>query len=97
LYAAVRRPDRVHVNAFSLAGEEMTFEAEGHLARILQHENDHLDGVMFIDRLSDMARMDVRDEVEAFLTEFEQRREKGEIPSDAEITARIKELEAART
>ena len=97
LYAPVRRPDRVHVNAFTLAGEEMNFEASGHLARVLQHENDHLDGVMFIDRLSDMARREVFDDIDAFVTEFMQRREKHEIPSDDEIMARIKELEAART
>ena len=97
LYAPVRRPDRVHVNAFTLKGEELDFEAEGHFARILQHENDHLDGVMFIDRLETTLQMDLRGEVEEFLSEFAQRRERGEIPSDEEIAQRLKELEAART
>lgn len=97
LYAPVRRPDRIQVSAYTLSGEELNFEAEGHLGRILQHENDHLDGVLFIDRLSPMIRMEIRDEVEAFALEFMQRREQGEIPSDEAIQQRIAELEAART
>jgi peptide deformylase len=43
----------------TLAGEPVEFEAEGLLARIMQHECDHLDGTLFIDRLSEDARREV--------------------------------------
>ena len=48
----VLRPKKVKVKAFNLKGEEFTLEAEGLLARAICHENDHLDGVLFIDHLS---------------------------------------------
>jgi peptide deformylase len=41
---------------FDLHGEPVTIEGTEHLARILQHETDHLDGVLFVDRLDKAAR-----------------------------------------
>ena len=97
LYAPVVRPERVWINAYDLRGEEADYEASGRFARILQHETDHLDGTMFIDRLSPMIRAEMMPELESFLIEFEQRRAQGEIPSDAAITQRLEQLERART
>jgi peptide deformylase len=48
----VERPERVTVAYRDENGKERTLEAEGILARIVQHEIDHLNGVLFIDRLS---------------------------------------------
>jgi peptide deformylase len=48
----VERPARVTVVYQDESGAEHTLEAEGLLARIVQHELDHLNGVLFIDRLS---------------------------------------------
>jgi peptide deformylase len=48
----VERPERVTVAYQDENGKEHTLEAEGLLARIVQHELDHLNGVLFIDRLS---------------------------------------------
>ena len=50
LRAEVERHQQVQVEALTPAGEELTLEAEGLLARVLQHEIDHLNGVLFIDR-----------------------------------------------
>jgi peptide deformylase len=50
--ADVTRPDVLTVEAESLDGKTIRFEAEGLLARAIQHEIDHLDGVLFIDRIS---------------------------------------------
>jgi peptide deformylase len=49
----VRRPERVRVVGFDLDGDELEIEAEGLAARCLQHEIDHLDGVVFLDRVED--------------------------------------------
>lgn len=50
--AMVRRPSSVTVSALNLDGEERQTEASGLLAVCLQHEIDHLDGVLFIDHVS---------------------------------------------
>ena len=52
----VARPARVTVRGFDAEGEAVEVEAEDLLARALQHEIDHLDGVLFIDRLSPFKR-----------------------------------------
>ena len=52
----VTRPARVTVRGFDAEGEAIEVEADGLLARALQHEIDHLDGVLFIDRLSTFKR-----------------------------------------
>jgi peptide deformylase len=93
VFAPVRRPSTIHLTAFNLAGEEIRSEFQGLLARVIQHETDHLDGVMFIDRLSDTAEMAVRDELADFQRRFEQRRESGEIPADEKIRTRLELIE----
>lgn len=50
--ADINRPDRVRVKAKNLEGETLEIEAEGYLARILQHEIDHLNGIVFTDYVS---------------------------------------------
>ena len=45
----VRRPEKVRVKAQDLEGRKLTLEADGLLARVLQHEIDHLNGVLFTD------------------------------------------------
>lgn len=93
VFAPVRRPSTIHLTAFNLAGEEIRSEFQGLLARVIQHEIDHLDGVLFIDRLSDTAEMAVRDELADFQRRFEQRRESGEIPADEKIRTRLELIE----
>jgi peptide deformylase len=55
-YAEVERPDRVRVRFRDLDGKEREIEADGLLATCLQHEIDHLNGVLFIDHLSKLKR-----------------------------------------
>jgi peptide deformylase len=52
----VRRPYSVTIEGFTPEGDPMTVEAEELFARALQHEIDHLDGVLFIDRVSALKR-----------------------------------------
>ncbi|MDZ4133663.1 MAG: peptide deformylase [Dethiobacteria bacterium] len=49
-YGEVPRADKVIVKALNRDGKEIRLEAEGLLARILQHEMDHLDGILFTDK-----------------------------------------------
>jgi peptide deformylase len=50
------RPKEVHLKGYDLDGNEVSIEADELLARAFQHEMDHLDGVLFIERLDDDAR-----------------------------------------
>jgi peptide deformylase len=61
----VERPPLVRLRALDLDGQPVEFEAEGLLARALQHEVDHLDGILFIDRLDPEERQRVADELHA--------------------------------
>jgi peptide deformylase len=54
----VVRSAQVRVEGWDLEGNNLSLEADGLLARVCQHEIDHLDGVLFIDRLQPAARRD---------------------------------------
>ncbi|HEX9701151.1 MAG TPA: peptide deformylase [Acidobacteriota bacterium] len=56
LTLVVPRPQRVVISAQDLEGKPFSIEASGLLARCLHHEIDHLDGVLFIDRVSPLKR-----------------------------------------
>lgn len=53
LYGAVPRHDKVRVKAIDEDGHEVRIKAEGFLARILQHEIDHTNGICFVDHIKD--------------------------------------------
>lgn len=63
LYYDVVRPERVHIRALDIEGNELDIEADEFLARVCQHEIDHLDGVLFIDRLDQVDRLDAEREL----------------------------------
>ncbi len=56
VYAEVTRPSRVKVEATDLEGARYTWEGEGLAARAVQHEIDHLDGILFLDHLGPIKR-----------------------------------------
>ena len=53
VYHEVIRPSKVIVEAQDMNGKPFTLKASGLMARVIQHEYDHLDGVLFIDHLSE--------------------------------------------
>lgn len=53
----VERPRRIRVEYLDLDGTPLAIEAEGFLATVLQHELDHLAGVLYVDRIRDMTRL----------------------------------------
>jgi len=60
LYLKITRPKRVKVRAMDLDGNEFEMEADGLAARAIQHEYDHTQGTLFIDRVSPMTRTLIR-------------------------------------
>ena len=53
IYGKVPRYSKIRVKAMNLDGEEVRIKAEGFLARVLQHEIDHCNGLVFIDHIKD--------------------------------------------
>jgi peptide deformylase len=92
----VRRPERIVVDAWSLAGEPIRMDLDGLLARVVQHEFDHLEGRLFTDRLPEAAALEVRRDLETFREMFAGRQSRGELPGDAALVAELDRLEAAR-
>lgn len=60
VYGPVLRATKCRVQAYDLAGNPIDCHGEDMLARILQHETDHLDGILHIDRFGEAAKMSVR-------------------------------------
>lgn len=60
IFTKVRRHRECSVKATGLDGKEFTEQAEGLLARVFQHECDHLDGVLIIDRIGEVAKIAFR-------------------------------------
>ena len=69
LRAEVRRPESVKVRLLLLDGTLMEIETDGLLARALQHEIDHLNGVLFVDRLSSVAKLSAKRKLKQLLEE----------------------------
>ena len=65
VYADVVRKESVEVSALNGKGERIQFKAGGLLARAVQHEVDHLNGILFIDRMSREAKAEIQDELDA--------------------------------
>jgi peptide deformylase len=97
IFAPVRRSEKVVLAAYTLEGKEVAYELDGLFARAVQHESDHLDGVLFIDRLTPSHLLSIRDDLAALEREFHSDRQRGMIEDDQQIVARLNQLETART
>jgi peptide deformylase len=80
IFEDVARSARVTISGQDEHGQPIELEAEGYLARALQHEVDHLDGVLFIDRLSPLKRQFLKRALEALA--------RGELPEGYRLPAR---------
>jgi len=69
VYAEITRPDIVDVKARNENGKPIEFRCGGLLARVVQHEIDHLHGILFIDRMDRKIKEDLRAELDALQAE----------------------------
>jgi peptide deformylase len=90
VHGQVKRPKSIRVSAFDLQGNAIEQTFEGFLARIMQHENDHIDGMMFFDRMSDEARRELDDPIDELETVFRAKQKSGDIESDPALVAGLK-------
>jgi peptide deformylase len=66
LRGVVARQDRVRLEALDRTGAPLRLEAAGFFARVLQHECDHLDGAVYLDRMADLQSLSFLDEFQRF-------------------------------
>lgn len=92
----VRRPERVLIDAWSLDGQPIHLDLDGFLARVVQHEYDHLEGRLFTDRLPEAAALEARRTLESMREVFAGRQSRGELPLNDHLVARLDALEAER-
>ena len=64
IYADIARQEFVHVKALNEKGRPIEFKCGGLLARAVQHEVDHLHGILFIDRMTRKVKEEIRNELE---------------------------------
>lgn len=92
IWAKVKRAKTIHLDAYSLDGTAINETLDVTMSRVLQHECDHLDGVLFIDRISPVTKRELNIPLAAMESEYRMSQQFGHIPADAEI---IKTLEQA--
>jgi peptide deformylase len=65
IFTEISRPESVEVKALNEKLKPVEFRAGGLLSRAVQHEVDHLNGILFIDRMSKKAKEEIREELDA--------------------------------
>lgn len=92
----IKRPSKVTVQALDENGRPFTLNADGLLARVIQHENDHLDGIVYIDRGDPQIAADITEKMRRRL-ERAAKKEADKARKSARIAARIAAKEARET
>ncbi len=97
LFQKVRRAKTVRVQAYNLEAQPIELftsnvhpEIQELTSRVLQHEIDHLHGVLFIDKMGTIAKLSSRGKLKELERDYRKAQERGETPSDAEIDKRLK-------
>ena len=67
VYGELVRPEFVEVKALNLQGGSVAFRCSGLLSRAVQHEHDHLRGILFIDRMTDHVRQQLQPELDRLM------------------------------
>lgn len=97
LYGPVRRAEEIVVVAYDLQGREFEMSLDDLPARVIQHEADHLDGVLFPDRMTEASRREIEPVLSDFEALFRKRQAAGEIAPDDEIRQQLRELETVES
>ena len=94
LFQKIRRAKTVRVQAYNLKGEIIDRVCNDLEARVWLHEIDHLDGILFIDKMGPIARLSSRSSLRKFENDFKKAQARGEIPPEAEIKKTLEALAA---
>jgi peptide deformylase len=84
LFQDIRRAKTVKVQFYDLNSKLCEMTCSNLSARIWQHEIDHLNGVLFLDKMGPLQRFGSRRDIETLMVEFDEEKKKGELPRDLE-------------
>ncbi len=96
IYGPVTRAERITVEAFDLSGEGFAYDLTGIHSRVVQHETDHLDGVMFTDRVDEKTLNGLSPLLLDLEGQMKRHQDEGTIASDAELKAELQRLQDER-
>lgn len=82
LYQNVIRAKTVKVQAYDLQGGLYEMTCSDLPARVWQHEIDHLNGVLFIDKMGPIGKLSSKRDIDKFISDFEKDKKKGDLPPD---------------
>lgn len=92
LYADVKRAAEIVVEAFDLDGQPFRATLNELAARVILHESDHLDGVLFIDRIEESKLEELQPSLDDFTSALFDQRESGEIEPDDVLLSEMKRI-----
>jgi peptide deformylase len=93
VFGKLKRAKIIKVTALGLDAQPFELEAEGLMSRAIQHEVDHLQGVVFTDKLNPLEKLRVIVKIREFERTFRHSQQAGATPSNGELTKRLTELE----
>jgi peptide deformylase len=93
MYGDVKRAAEIVVEAFDLSGNVFEYHLTELGSRAVQHETDHLDGVLFIDRMAESIRETCRPKIAEFEAQYRQRQAEGLLAADEVLKRRLQGLE----
>ncbi len=93
LYGPVPRAEEIVVEAFDLEGQGFEMECSDLMARVVQHETDHLDGVLFIDRMDESDLPQVQPQIDDFEKQHQRLQNEGNLAGDDEINSQLDALQ----
>ena len=96
MFGPVERSAEIVVEAFDLKGALFRYELEGLAARAVQHEYDHIEGMLFIDRMVEEEREKIQPQVDDFERQFRDAQKSGKLPEDEKLTNALLALAAAQ-
>jgi peptide deformylase len=94
LFQKVKRAKTIKIHAYDLKGQLVEKIVNDLEARAWQHEIDHLNGVLFIDKMGILGKMAARGSVKDFERKFREAQHRGEIPPDLELEKVLAALES---
>ena len=93
LYCQVARAEEIVLEAYDIDGQGFEMECSEILARVIQHENDHLDGVLFIDRMRPDEVEELQANIDDIETQFRQTQAAGKTASDEKLKEQLAQME----
>ena len=69
IYGDINRPEEIEVKAMNEKGDNIKFRCGGLLSRAIQHEYDHLHGILFIDRMDALVRSNLKSDIDIIQSE----------------------------